>query len=285
MTSQRQPPHPKVPITVWQLLSPLVDAERQQIVDAIVEDMPPDRQEAERNNLLEGLSRRPTNARGRLKTIRLLDAEGAAVHHTFVDRVRVTLFELSAPAVRDCQVTIETSKSRKASSQWTIGYKSAGKGSKIDVRSTQSAAFQVNEGQQKRVFVYVPATISRIFELRGSRLQPRNLINLSISPKQAAEMDPPGVETIHSELLPAEELEHYRLLGDTSGDRSTYAYEFERSKDVSASLAMALKGVSAAATATVNVTASVKLTMNLAAGHDYHLHSSASGPGIVWKIR
>jgi hypothetical protein len=284
MTASRRPPI-EVPIAVWQLLLPLEVAERRQVVEAIVEDMPSDRQEAERDNLLKGLPRRPTNARGRPETIRLADHDGVTVHHTFVGLVRVTLFEMGAPAVPGCQVTMETSASRRSSAQWAIEYKGFGTRRRTEIRTTLRAAFSVDEGQRKRVFGYVPAAITRVFELRSGRLRPLDLIDIARPPKQAATMGAPGVETIHgSEPLPAQELGHYPLAGDTSGDISTYTHEFERAQDVSASLGGVLKGVSLRATAAVGVTASLKLTMKLTGGRDYRLHSSAEGLGIVWSV-
>jgi hypothetical protein len=279
MTSHRPP------IAPWQLLSPLEVAERLQVVDAIVEDMPSDQQQAERNNLLEGLSRQPTDARGRPATTRLADHDGQTVSHTFVDLVPVTLFEMGAPAVPGCQVTVETSRSRRSSAQWALQFKGVGAKLGTEVRTTLRAAFSVEAGQRKRVFANVPVAITRVFELRSGRLRATDLIDVARPRKQTAPMGVPGVETIvGGDPRPAEELEIFSLAGDTSGGSSTYGYDFERTNDVSASLERVLKGVSLRATATFGVTASLKLTMKLTGGRDYHLHSSAEGLGIVWTI-
>ena len=59
------------------------------------------------------------------------------------------------------------------------------------------------------MFPYVPAAITRVFELRSGRWRVADPIDIAMPPKQAATMGVPGVETIGGdEPLPKKELKY-----------------------------------------------------------------------------
>jgi hypothetical protein len=277
----------RFPVQLWQLLTPLEAAERQYVLDAVQETMPYDLREAEREYYLSILPRRPTRANGRPGVTRLADHDGVTVSHSYIDTVRVALFEIAAPAVRGCRVTIESATSRRGSAEWSVALSGGRAGGKVEVRTTLKAEFSVEAGQRKRVFADVPASIVTIFEVRDSRLYPR-LARVGSPDKRTRSTPIPGVESIKgTEPGRVERLALFSLAGDKSLSTSTYTYEYERSREVAVQLRRSVKvlevtGVELGLGSTVGVAASVKLTLVLAAGHDYEMYATDEYMGITW---
>ena len=276
---------------------PLEDVERQQVVDAVVKALPGERQELERAHLLSGLPAKPTWVNGRPGSVRLVDLDDTTIYHSYVDSARITLFELAAPAIPGCWVTLESTTSQRASVQWSIGFKGASGSRRTEVRTTSGALFSVDAGQRKRIFVDVPVEISRVFEIRDSMLQPTDLVSVIASSKRPATIPiPPGIELIQGSELQrafgpadlvsrgARFLEPFRLAGDPTGALAKYTRDFDHSQEVSPAIRASVKGVDVGATASVGVTAGLKLTYALVGGHDYQLYATEDGLGITWIV-
>jgi hypothetical protein len=276
----------QVPIQLWQLLVPLEHVERQQVVDAVVKVMPVEMQEVERGHLLSGLPARPRRVDGRPGSARLVELDGITIYHSYVDSARITLFELAAPAVPGCRVTLERTTSRRASAQWSIGLQGASARRRTEVRTTLRAAFSVEPGQRKRVFVDVPAEIERVFEIKDSTLRPTDLVSVTAPRKRPTTIPVPGVELVEGEYVSRGStwLAPFPLAGDPTGAVSTYSYEYEYSREVTPALRASVKGFDVGATASVGVTAGLKLTFALVGGHDYQLHATHDGLGITWTV-
>ena len=277
------------PIELWRFLTPLEQAERQRVVDAVVTGVPDELQAVEKAQLTQLLSRLPAEPRrvdGRPGMARLAELDGITVYHMYVDSVRITLFELAAPAVPGCRVTLERTVSRRASAQWSIGLQSATARRRTEVRTTMRAAFSVEPGERKRVFVDVPAEFARVFEVKDSTLRPTDLVVVAAPRKRAATIPIPGVELIKGEHAAQGStwLAPFPLSGDPTGAVSTYSYEYEHLREVTPALRASVSGVGVGAGASVGVTAGLKLTVALVGGYDYQLHDNEDGLGITWTV-
>jgi hypothetical protein len=218
----------------------------------------------------------------------LVELDGSTIYHSYLDSVRIALFELAAPAVPGCRVTLERSISRRASAQWSIGFKGASASGRTGVRTTLGAAFSVDAGQRKHIFVDVPVEISRVFEIKESILRPTDLVFVSGSSERPSTILVPGAELIPgsepqrrrgSRLLPP-----FPLAGDSTRAVTPFNLEREYSGEVILGLGASVKGVDVGATASVGVTAVLKLTFALVAGHDYELYATEDGLGITWIV-
>jgi len=273
------------PVALWQLLTPLHDAERRYVIDVVFQDVPDGRRDADIRQLWADLPAEPRAADGRPGSTRLADNDGLTIHHTYLDTVRVSLFEFGAPALPDCRVTIETATVRRGSAQWSLAFKGLRVGSKAAIKTSLRATFSASAGERKRVFVDIPARITRVFELKNSILRPTDLVAVEPERKRAAPTPIPGIESIAAKQPEtARHLATFRAAGDKTGDVASYEFGYEETREVSAGVQRSVHGVGAGMSASVGVACSVKLTIELAAGHDYDLYATASGHGIGWSI-
>jgi hypothetical protein len=148
------------------------------------------------------------------------------------------------------------------------------------------AAFSVEPGERKRVFVDVPAEIARVFEIKDSTLRPTDLVSVTAPRKPPTTIPVPGIELIKGEHVARGStwLAPFPLAGDPTGAVSTYNYEYEHSREVTPAVRASVKGFDVGATASVGVTAGLKLTFALVGGHDYQLHDTHDGLGITWTV-
>jgi hypothetical protein len=273
------------PVALWQLLAPLHQTERRYVIDVVFQDVPNVQRDAEIRQLWSDLPPEPRAANGRPGSTRLADHDGLTVHHTYLDTVRVSLFEFGAPAFPGCRVTMETSTVQRGSAQWSLAFKGVGGGSKAEIKTSLRAAFSASRGERKRVFLDVPARITRVFELKNGALRPTDLVAAEPERKRASPTPFPGIESIPAKQPEiAGHLAPFRTAGDRTGDVHIFEFGYEKTRDVSASVQRSLHGVNVGVSASVGVTCSVKLTMELAAGHDYDLYATANGHGIGWRI-
>jgi len=255
------------------------------VIDVVFQDVPDSQRDAEIRQLWSRLPPEPRSANGRSGSTRLADHDGLTVHHTYLDTVRVSLFEFGAPDVPGCRVTMETTTVRRRAAQWSLAFKGVGGGSKAEIKTSLRAAFSASHGERKRVFLDVQAQIARVFEVRNGVLRPTDLVAIEPERRRASATPIPGVESIPAKQPQlAGHLAPFRAAGDKTGAVAIYEFGYEETRDASASVQRSLHGVNVGVSASVGVTCSVKLTMELAAGHDYNLYDIASGPGIGWTI-
>ena len=114
------------------------------------------------------------------------------------------------------------------------------------MRTTLRAAFSVEPGERKRVFIdEVPVEIARVFEIKDSVLRPTDLVFVAASSKRPTTIPVPGVELIKGDHVSrgSRSLALFPLRGDPTGAVSTYSYEYEHSREVVPVLRASVKGL------------------------------------------
>jgi hypothetical protein len=281
----------RVPMALWQLLSPLDDAERRYVVDTVFQGVPPDQGETEIRRLWSALPQRPTAANGRPGSVRLAELDGVTVSHAYLDIVRVTLFEFAPPEVDGCKIITERSVSKQRSSEWSLAFPGAKGSTKSDVKTTFRSTFSASAGERKRVFVNLPTRVTRVFELKDGILRPTGMVHVEQPRHTRASGTPaPGIESIPAEQPPlAHLLETYPLAGDRTVTPAEYEYTYEERREVSAHVGGSvdlgpIRGVSVGESLTVGISVTVKLKLVLAPGHNYEMYAIENGHGIGWRF-
>jgi hypothetical protein len=270
---------------MWQLLAPLHQTERQYVINVVFQDVPDGQRDAEIRQLWSDLPREPRTAGGRPGSTRLADHDGLTIHHSYLDTVRTSLFEFGAPSIPGCRVVMETSTAQQGSVQWSLAFKGLGVGSKTEIKTSLRAAFSASRGERKRVFLDLPARVTRVFELQNAVLRPTGQVAAEPERTRASDMPFPGIESMPPEQPElAGCLKHFSTVADTSDDVHTFNFDYEEAREVSASARPSSHGVNVGVSASVGVACSVKLTVELAAGHDYDMYASANCHGIGWVI-
>jgi hypothetical protein len=224
--------------------------------------------------------------------------------------VRITLFELAAPAVPGCRVTIEGSILRWKPAQWSIAqeydmyrrYPFERRRSTV-LQTTKPVALSADSGERKRVFFDVPAWIYRVFRVHESTVSlfstylhlQRNRLNFdSALPHDIRFPVPeiPGIELIErgrpgSLVSPRSRLlKTFRLLGDRTRPVATYSFKYKHSQEVHPALRVGSKWlhIEGQEHESIQLSTGIKLTFTLVGGHDYQLYATEDGFGIAWVV-
>jgi hypothetical protein len=196
--------------------------------------------------------------------------------------LRIPVFILSAPDVESCSASFTTATELARNLSCEIKILGSGIAGGSEVTCQAQCEFTVNSGKAKVVFISAELTVGEVQVLeKGLAVgQGNNILAIEFpNPEPAVAVVPDDVN-----LTPGELKRIYLLEGDTTGDISTYHYEYRQIRPAAFSLGGQAFGANLGLTVDVSIQQWVALSYALKGGYKYSCYGLERGQGIVWSV-
>jgi hypothetical protein len=216
---------------------------------------------------------------------RILDqfkAQTFRIDSTTQSKLRIPVLILSAPAVEGCSISFTTSTQLDRNLSFRLTVYGSGTGGATKASCKAQCEFIVNDGNAKVVFLPAELTVGEVSVLAKGEVIGQGPQIQTIDFPDAD----PAVTLIPRGAYPAAGalIKTYPLAGDTTGDVSTYRYDYNKYDNIGFSLKTQAFGLDVGLQVEVALLRTVGLTYTLKGGHDYSLHHVDEGVGITWNL-
>ena len=196
--------------------------------------------------------------------------------------LRIPVFILSAPAVEGCSTSFTTSTQLTHNLNFRLTVYGSGIDGATKAWCQARCEFIVNAGDAKIVFLPADLTVGEVSVLvKGKTIAQGSQIQTIDFPESE-----PAVALIPRDAYPlaGARVKTYPLAGDTTGDVSTYSYDYYQYGTRGFSLKAQAFGLDLGLQVEVALQRTVGLTYTLKGGRDYSLHYVHEGLGITWSV-
>jgi hypothetical protein len=203
-----------------------------------------------------------------------------------IDRVehlplKIPVFVLSAPGVAMCSASFSTSTELTRNLNCNVKVYGSGIAGGSEVACETQCEFAVEAGKAKVVFIPAELTVGEVSVTKKGEAvgRGRNIQAIEFPHQPAVALVPEDVSLQRGALQTS-----YPLEEDTTGDISTYRYQYRQSNTARFTLGVQAFGMNVTLEADVSISQWVELSYTLKGGYRYSLYSLEKQQGITWDV-